>query len=364
MPNGSERWLEEAAGLPIAFAQVREDARLDTELLDELDCEAPRVLLVASGGCTAAALATARVGKLHLVDINPAQIALSRLKLALLRSTEPRERRALLGHDAMPPEQRKARLLEELRRLDLVPSILGPIDRVAELGPAQAGRYERLFARLREVIQEEGGDVAPLMQLRDPVEQAQAVAPETPLGRALDVAFDRVMALPNLVRLFGARATANRVQPFARHFAERTRHVLATLPAADNPYLAQVLLGRYPPGVSSPWLSAPRRARLPVCAWTVCDMVEAMKELPRASFDFVHLSNFLDWLTPPEATQALDLADRVLAPGGMVFVRQLNSAVAIPAAGRRFTWDPVEAAALHERDRSFFYRALHIGRKA
>src|SRR5262245_31612557 len=165
MANSSERWLEAAAALPIAFAQVREDARLDVELVEELECEAPRVLLVASGGCTAAALAAARVGKLHLVDCNPAQIALSRLKLTLLRSTEPRERRALLGHEPMPVEQRRARLLEELRRLDLVPSILGPIDVVAELGPAHAGRYERLFARLREVIQEEGGDPAPVMQL-------------------------------------------------------------------------------------------------------------------------------------------------------------------------------------------------------
>ena len=66
---------------------------------------------------------------------------------------------------------------------------------------------------------------------------------EHELGRALDTAFDQVMALPNLVRLFGEQATANPVQPFARHFAEQTRHILATLPAADNPYLAQLFRG-------------------------------------------------------------------------------------------------------------------------
>src|SRR6202011_5138275 len=98
-------------------------------------------------------------------------------------------------------------------------------------------------------------------------EQARRVAPGTSLGRALDDAFDEVMALPNLVRLFGATATNNRCEPFARHFARRTRHALATLPAADNPYLWQVLAGRYPVGTPAPWLTEPAPERSPEVIW-------------------------------------------------------------------------------------------------
>src|SRR5262245_59442416 len=91
-------WLDEAATLPLAFALVREDALLDLDVLAGSGPEA-HVIMVASGGCTAAALAAApNIGRLHLVDPNPAQLALCRLKLRLLQTETPDTRQALLGH--------------------------------------------------------------------------------------------------------------------------------------------------------------------------------------------------------------------------------------------------------------------------
>src|SRR5262249_56082579 len=83
-------WVADAARLPIAFAQVREDPLLDLWVVERIEQAAARVLLIASGGCTAAALAgSGRVAQLHLVDPNPAQIALARWKLALLETAQP-----------------------------------------------------------------------------------------------------------------------------------------------------------------------------------------------------------------------------------------------------------------------------------
>ena len=77
-------WMESTAGLPLGFAQVREDALQDRWIVDSLAPDA-RVLMIASGGCTAALLATRpNVAQLHLVDANPAQLALAQLKLRLL----------------------------------------------------------------------------------------------------------------------------------------------------------------------------------------------------------------------------------------------------------------------------------------
>jgi S-adenosylmethionine-diacylglycerol 3-amino-3-carboxypropyl transferase len=50
-------WVLEAARRPVAFAQVREDAALDQWVVEQLDAGA-EVIMVASGGCSAAALAT------------------------------------------------------------------------------------------------------------------------------------------------------------------------------------------------------------------------------------------------------------------------------------------------------------------
>jgi S-adenosylmethionine-diacylglycerol 3-amino-3-carboxypropyl transferase len=82
-----------------------------------------------------------------------------------------------------------------------------------------------------------------------------------------------------------------------------------------------------------------------------------------SAFDFVHLSNILDWLSEGEATATLDLAWGALRPGGWVLIRQLNSTLDVPALGGRFVWHIDQGRALHARDRSYFYRALHLGRK-
>ena len=91
-------------------------------------------------------------------------------------------------------------------------------------------------------------------------------------------------------------------------------------------------------------------------------MVGALADRPGA-FDFVHLSNILDWLDPEEARTTLDLARRALRPGGWTLIRQLNSSLDIERLGAGFEWHPAWARRLHQKDRSFFYRALHLGRR-
>ena len=355
-------WVPNIACRPIAFAQVREDATLDQWVVEQLDGEA-EVLMIASGGCTAAALAVApQISRLHLIDLNAAQLALSRLKLRLLATATPDERASVLGHTSMPIAARRQRLIAELQKLNLHLDVLGPIDLVAELGPDQSGRYEGLFLKLREALSDCADEVTALLELHDPDEQLRRVNGATHLGRSLDAAFDSVMALPNLIGLFGEAATRNRCEPFSRHFARRTRHALATLPAADNPYLWQILRGRFPNHVLYPWLTASAPTRMPEIRWTVTSMAEALYD-QHETYDFIHVSNILDWLTPEDARSTLDLVWQALRPNGWTLIRQLNSSLDIRGLGMRFEWQDKSADALHNRDRSFFYRQLHLGRK-
>ena len=76
--------------MPVAFSQVREDALVDESVVLGLG-EKVDVLMIASGGCTAALLASMpQVRRLHLVDPNSAQLALSRLKLHCSNTRVPR----------------------------------------------------------------------------------------------------------------------------------------------------------------------------------------------------------------------------------------------------------------------------------
>jgi S-adenosylmethionine-diacylglycerol 3-amino-3-carboxypropyl transferase len=354
-------WLSECAALPVAFAQVREDALVDAWIVERL--RDARVTMVASGGCTAALLAVSpRVRHLLVVDPNPAQIALTRLKLALLPCSV-RQRLSLLGHRAMGAQARLKGIEKVLAPSGVAPVELGPLQLVARQGPDHAGRYEQLFVTLRSELAGVRVKLRQLLGMEDPGAQAVHAARETTLGRALDKAFDTVLALPILVRLFGPDAVQNPVEPFSRHFAGRTRAVLAAMPARNNPYLWQMLAGRYPPNCLNPWLALSPQLPHARVELVNAKMNEALSGVVAAN-DLVHLSNILDWLTPQSARKTLDLARRSLRPGGYVVIRQLNSSLDVPALGAGFRWLENDAKRLHHCDSSFFYRQLHIGRRA
>ena len=72
-------WVVTAQELPLAFAQVREDPQIDRFIVDRAG-GAVRVCMVASGGCTAAVLATRpNVAAIHLVDANPVRVSVAPL---------------------------------------------------------------------------------------------------------------------------------------------------------------------------------------------------------------------------------------------------------------------------------------------
>lgn len=270
MGNRTSNWIEPAGRLPIAFAQVREDPLLDIAALQRIGAS-PRVAMIASGGCTAAALAAfGGIRSIHLVDPNPAQLALSRFKLLLLAEADPRTRRALLGHEALDPAERRSRICALLERLNLSDQSLGPIEQVAQKGPDFLGRYERLFAALQEALLPQRQQLQSLLSKAHPSRENDQPAPSSRLGKALDEAMDEVLSLPNLVGLFGQEATRNPVLPFSRFFAGRVRAALATSSVAENPWLWQMLLGRFPPAAAYPWLDATTPGVLPAVTWGMC----------------------------------------------------------------------------------------------
>jgi S-adenosylmethionine-diacylglycerol 3-amino-3-carboxypropyl transferase len=348
--DAPEPWALEAARWPLAFAQVREDPRLDLAVLRRVRAPAD-VVMIASGGETAVCLAREPLRSLTLVDMNPAQLALCRLKLHLASNTSPKRNLALLGHCDMDVEERRYEVGRLCEVLGLAEEVFGPPESVAALGVDHAGRYEVLFARLREE----------LMPCREALhEMLRSPLPRRDGNVKVDADLASVMTLSNLVALFGKEATQNPRQPFHRHFAERVRRGMAEHAPLTNPFLWQMLAGSFPPGARYDWLEseAPPRTHAQFVQGKMSDTLATM---PEQSADFVHLSNILDWLSESEATECLRRAVRVLRPGGMVILRQLNSTLDITALTSGLSWDAAFGAQLHSQDRSFFYHAIHVG---
>lgn len=352
-------WAREAAALPLAFSQVREDPRLDIAVVRALPAR-PRIAMIASGGDTALMLAREDPAHLLLVDMNPAQLALTRFKWHLAGHGSRRRALELLGH--LPHPERAAALAVELAAAELPAEVFGPPAFVAEAGPDHAGRYEVLFAKLRAELAAVSTELMAWLLEENADTAARQIAPGTPLGDALDTALAQVMALANLVQLFGEEATRNPRQPFDRHFARRIRAACTGEAPARNPFLWQMLAGRFPAGTAYDWYQEEGPPG-PLPEMIHGRMLEVLRSLPAGDFDLVHLSNIFDWLSPAEAAACLEAAQRVLRPGGRVILRQLNSSLDVPALALEggIAWDLPLGARLQAADRSFFYPAIHVG---
>jgi S-adenosylmethionine-diacylglycerol 3-amino-3-carboxypropyl transferase len=183
------------------------------------------------------------------------------------------------------------------------------------------------------------------------------------LGNALHAAFLDVMKLENLVCLFGTVATQNPKRSFGEHFAARTLGIFERMPPCSNPFLWQILAGKFPPGHCYDWLN-PFHAPTADAHWHCGKMDDVLDSLSPESADLVHLSNILDWLPAESAQAMLDKACRVLKPGGLIIIRQLNSTLDIPSINSKFVWDEELGRSMEQTDRSYFYPGIFIGRRA
>jgi len=317
--------------------------------------------MIASGGDTLALLSCQKtVSSIVAVDANAAQLSLCRLKLALL-SEEPLKRRAILGHECAASELRRVELQRLGRSNSFDLSDFGPSKLCLAVGPDFCGRYERLFAALQwelstdKTIQE--------LLVCDDVDLRREILLQSEVATKMRFIFDKYFALPSLVELFGAEATQNPMDSFSHHFYKQTLLYLQSSQSVKSPFLQQFLRGHFSGDEFYEWLKLPPvQERAPVHLEQGL-MLDYMKGSEEQSFDFIHLSNILDWLSPRSASELLEHSFRLLRPGGKVFIRQLNSSLDVEKSAQYFDWQREEVAVMLARDKSFFYRKLHLGMK-
>jgi S-adenosylmethionine-diacylglycerol 3-amino-3-carboxypropyl transferase len=310
----------EIFSLPVNFSQVREDSLIDAKLL--LNVKTPvTILMIGSGGDTVCHLATSKsVKKMDVVDASQAQINLIKIKLALLGFSNE-NRLAILGHREMTPEIRYEILKEIAQELKIDLNSLAPRDILANEGLDFCGRYEQLFKGIQRELKLLR--ITPEKLLHEPTH--------------LKEIFAEYFSLPLLVQLFGAQATQNPRQSFSQQFA------------ID----------------SYPWhkFSALTSKEISPIQFHREFMLAFLAKAKTGSYDFIHLSNILDWLNKNEAEALLEHTFRALSPGGKCLIRQLNSSLNIPQCGQKFSWNDSLSKELTEKDRSFFYRQILVGEK-
>jgi S-adenosylmethionine-diacylglycerol 3-amino-3-carboxypropyl transferase len=353
--------LEPARDDRLYFAQVREDPRVEVAALAPRTGD--RVVVVTSGGCTALSLLAAGAGEVYAVDLNRAQNHIAELKFAAVRRLDRRTAIAFLG--GLPAAGRdRANTYHELRD-ELTPIARAYWDRRAAAvrrGVINAGVSERFIALVvwlvRYVVQTPER-VERLLACRTLDEQRTLFAREWDTRRWRWL-FSVLLNRWSMSRAYDPAFFAHVGQGnFAEHFRRLAEHALTDVPVADNYFLHQMLVGRYPvdeqDGVP-PYLSEAgvqtilgRRRRLTLVDGSICSYLRA---LPDRSVNGIVLSNVAEWMTPPEVRALFGEVERVAAPGARVVFRNFVGWTDVPRECTRLIEDVAFGAALIWRDRS------------
>lgn len=323
------------------FAVVREDPDLEASLFTRAlsrpratDADetrgAPhgRVLVVASGGCTALTLAS------RFPDVEVVAFDLSTVALGHAAAKE----RAVLARDP-----RLGATSDDPRSL------------------LQCGEFEGLFRTLRHFVEE---FVAPpeaiarfFGDLRGDANSGAraALVSAWTTSRYWPVAFELALHDGFLHAMFGPDATRH-AEPgsYPRYFQRAFEGALARGDAPENPFLQHVLLGRYLEDDAPDYLHATRFGRV---TWLEGDLL-AVPALDR--FDVVSLSNVFDW-SDDALVERWAGALVGCAEGTAVLLRFLNNGRSVrrffePA----FTFDDATGRDFLARDRSFFYERIEV----
>ncbi|MBN8660806.1 MAG: DUF3419 family protein [Candidatus Obscuribacter phosphatis] len=365
--------------LPLRFAQMREDAQIEAKILAERQGR-QSVLTYASAGCTTAYISTiVPLSKLTVVDQNQSNLALTSIKLHLLQDAFPSKRLKLLGHLPMDAKMRKRSLQCLLAELELPEEILGSLDYVALNGPDFCGRFEALLPTLRDHFKVHKKSWQNLLNLDVPAWQARLIGKNSPLKQNLDYALETVFDHETCLLLFAETPLARyfaKEKALSTHLSERIYWAFQNFAATGNPYLQQMLAGRYRSLGSeidcAPWLTMPVRPQdFELNLVHLQNNLEKALELEEeASYDLITLSNELDYLEKTDQIKVIAAATKLLKPGGVLLWRSMLETSSNLIMPNQLTWQKSEKSQKLEnsenseyQDRAFLNSKVFIAAK-
>jgi S-adenosylmethionine-diacylglycerol 3-amino-3-carboxypropyl transferase len=304
----------------VSYASCWEDPLILQEALQVQSGD--RVLSICSGGCNSLSMLVQDPAAMTVVDFNPAQIHLVRLKMAALRTLDHDGLLELIG---VRDSQRRRGLYEQTKEALAAADVafwdmnLPLIDKgLYRIG--RTDKYLMLFGRLVRTLFGRR-KVERMFAARDLDEQ-----------RAL---FQREWAGPlwrGLFNTFFHRAVISRAKDpthfrfvdfdgFGDRFRKRTEWLFTDVPLQDNYFLSLVFTGRYPHDRAVPpyLLEENQRYvadRLDRITFHQGDLEGLLGASPEHSFDRFNLSNLFDWVDDEHLTRALKRVVRAGRPGG------------------------------------------------
>ena len=312
----------------IVFTRAWEDDRVDLAALAVQPGE--RVLAIAAAGDIPLALASEGAVEVIAVDLNPAQLHLSALKIAAAGwDAEERYRWFECG---------RADRAEEVYRTRLRPGLTADAQAYWDIhvGAFIGGLHEsegvgRTFNRLGAFVRFLVPGLARDLELVPTPSEQQRLWRKRVQGRLFNRVTDWLARYtPLLAPLAPNREELDRMRRggYLRAVEARAERIVGAILVREHPWWAPAFLGRpVALGHGAAWLDPERSAAVAAGAGRIrlvhCDVEAVLRELEPGSLDGATISNIPDWLDSAAARKLADALARALRPGGRVLVRSV-----------------------------------------
>jgi S-adenosylmethionine-diacylglycerol 3-amino-3-carboxypropyl transferase len=370
----------------LVYTQIWEDPRVDREAL-ALTPDS-RVAAIASAGCNGLAYLVDNPASIDLVDLNPAHLALTRLKIAATRHLP--DHAALLrflGAADQPGNadlyarwiashlDHETRAFWESRRLFAAPRLS-----LFTRGLHRHGATNRFIGvahwlcRLHGVRPDAILAATSLEEQRRTYDEQLRPLFDTRLVRLLSrlpVAFYSLGIPPAQFDALVADAGGS----FVEVWRSRVARLATGFPIADNPFAWIAFGRRYDldgmgavPDFLDPAAHAAIKARSPRIVSHAGSMTRFLAQAPVNSLDRFVLLDAQDWMSPDQLAELWRQIWRTARPDARVIFRTAASASpveALPEELRRpWRYEAETSRRLHEADRSAIYGGFHLYRFA
>lgn len=348
----------------LRYAQCWEDADV---LLEALDVQpGDTCLSVASAGDNTLSLLTRDPARVIAIDLNPAQLSALELRVAAYRTLSHPELLELLGSR---PSERRTDLYRKARSALSTQARSWWDGRPAAIrnGIGGAGRFESYFSIFRRWILpfvHDHAAVESLLRSRSANERLAFYDSEwdTRLWRSL-------------FRIFFSQAVLGRLGrdpsffryvegSVAEHLLARTKHALAALDPAENPYVQWILLGTHrsalPHALRADSFDVIRN-NIDRLEWHCKSLESVCDDGVAERFDRANLSDVFEYMSEAGQREVLSRLANAANPGARIAYWNMM----VPRSGAQVLPDRIRALPeLSQRlfacDKAFFYRAFVV----
>mgnify|MGYP002364004966 CR=1 FL=1 len=327
-------------GTRLNYSFGDEDARIEHALLP---LGASHAVMIAGCGSRLIPCLARRPRRLWLVDTSAAQLALTELRLAALRTLEQEEYVAFLGYDrgALSGAQRQS-LFRTLKLSDSASAYLESLFERAGWAPiAYLGRFERMLQTLARLTRLLTGKAGQRLFSWESLEQQRRYFQKgfPRRGWKLLVSVAGNSSVLNKLLYRGEFPEKNINKTYYELYRDITEGLINDFPARTSPFLQMIFFGHLPfaegyPIECSPELFSAAKEALAATDLSLHqrDVFDCLAGAERPA-DFLALSDLPSFLPNTRARDYLQLAAPALCPGAMVVTRAHMRIVAPLSSG-------------------------------